>query len=180
MDLVIFYRCEPSAQLAAWLIKQELEHICLKKQIHVEEVRIHNPKQVVIDVDKYDNALLDCQKLKVKLPSIKVVVTSFNSELEEDFKRVGVNHFILKKPIEHEMINALSPSVRKSSSPLTKREEEILNLMVLGHTNKNIAEMLKLSIKTVEMYRAKVFRKMGASNVADLTYLVVRSNMVDV
>lgn len=180
MSLVIFYRTKPSSQLDAWLYKNDWDYLYLDKSIVLEEVAKLKPEQVVIDIDKFEDPLIICQKLKVNLPSVKLIVTSYDNSIESEFHKVGVSHFVLKKPIEHEMIHALSPKIKGDSSSLSERQKEILRLLILGHTNKNIAEILKLSIKTVEAHRTKIFRKMGASNVADLTYLAVRSNMVDV
>jgi DNA-binding CsgD family transcriptional regulator len=51
---------------------------------------------------------------------------------------------------------------------LTKREGEILRLIVSGHTNKQIAQGLSRSERTVEFHRNRIMRKMGAHNAAEL------------
>jgi DNA-binding CsgD family transcriptional regulator len=52
--------------------------------------------------------------------------------------------------------------------PLTKREEEILRLIVSGQTNKQIARRLSRSERTVEYHRNRLMRKVGARNAAQL------------
>ena len=51
---------------------------------------------------------------------------------------------------------------------LTKREKEVMELVVTGKLNKDIAKQLEISIKTVEVHRANVMEKMGVTSVADL------------
>jgi DNA-binding CsgD family transcriptional regulator len=55
-----------------------------------------------------------------------------------------------------------------SDISLTKREGEILNLIVSGQTNKQIAQCLSRSERTVEFHRNRLMRKMGAHNAAEL------------
>lgn len=51
---------------------------------------------------------------------------------------------------------------------LTKREKEVMALVITGTLNKDIAKILEISVKTVEVHRANVMDKMNASSVADL------------
>ena len=51
---------------------------------------------------------------------------------------------------------------------LTQREREVLELVVNGRKNKQIAEALAISVKTVEAHRAHAMEKMGASSIAEL------------
>jgi two-component system, NarL family, response regulator NreC len=51
---------------------------------------------------------------------------------------------------------------------LTDREREVLDLLVLGHTNVEIAALLFLSPRTVETHRASIQRKLGVKSRADL------------
>jgi len=51
---------------------------------------------------------------------------------------------------------------------LTPREREVLRLIALGHTNAGVAEMLTVSVRTVENHRASVMRKFGLRTRAEL------------
>lgn len=53
---------------------------------------------------------------------------------------------------------------------LTQRESEVMNFIVSGHTNKEIAATLAISIKTVETHRARLMEKMRVENVAELCH----------
>ena len=58
---------------------------------------------------------------------------------------------------------------------LTQREEEILRLIALGHSNKEIANQLELSVKTVEVHKANAMKKLGMQSRIDIVrYSVLR------
>jgi DNA-binding NarL/FixJ family response regulator len=54
------------------------------------------------------------------------------------------------------------------ASPLSPREQEVLGLLAQGHTNREVAERLFLSVKTVETYRARIAEKLGLKTRADI------------
>jgi DNA-binding CsgD family transcriptional regulator len=51
---------------------------------------------------------------------------------------------------------------------LTRREREVLGLLALGHTNREVGELLHISIRTAEFHRASVQRKLAATTRAEL------------
>jgi FixJ family two-component response regulator len=59
-------------------------------------------------------------------------------------------------------------ALRERGASLTEREREVMKLIVGGHFNKEIAEQLGISVKTVEVHRGRVMEKMAARTVADL------------
>lgn len=70
---------------------------------------------------------------------------------------------------------AESASVVQRVDSLTQREREVLALIVAGKLNKQIADELGISIKTVEVHRSRVMEKMSANSVAELVQLVLKS-----
>jgi DNA-binding CsgD family transcriptional regulator len=62
---------------------------------------------------------------------------------------------------------------------LSKREQEILTLLALGHTNREVAERLFLSIRTVEWHRARLQWKLGVSGRAALIRRARALGLVD-
>ncbi len=64
--------------------------------------------------------------------------------------------------------HANGPEPDPALSTLTKREQEVLDLLVTGMTNKAIAHALSISIRTVEVHRSRVKEKLAARNLADL------------
>jgi DNA-binding NarL/FixJ family response regulator len=68
------------------------------------------------------------------------------------------------------------------STPLTRlseRELEVLRLISLGHTNKEIANMLCLSVKTVETYKARVMEKLDLRSRAALVRFALKHGLLD-
>ena len=66
------------------------------------------------------------------------------------------------------------------TDPLSEREEEVLRLIAWGHSNKEIAEKLAISTKTVETYRARIGEKLGLRSRTDLVrYAVQRGWLAD-
>ena len=63
--------------------------------------------------------------------------------------------------------------VEKRLKTLTEREYEVLDLLVLGHANKVIAQKLSISFRTVEIHRARVLSKMEARSIAELVRQVL-------
>jgi FixJ family two-component response regulator len=70
---------------------------------------------------------------------------------------------------------AENATVAQRRESLTQREREVLGLIVAGKLNKQIADELGISIKTVEVHRSRVMEKMGANSVAELVQLVLKS-----
>jgi FixJ family two-component response regulator len=64
-------------------------------------------------------------------------------------------------------------ALRGRSASLTEREREVMKLIVGGNLNKEIADLLGISVKTVEVHRGRVMDKMGARTVADLVQFSV-------
>jgi FixJ family two-component response regulator len=63
--------------------------------------------------------------------------------------------------------------IRQCMARLTTREEQILQLLVLGKTNKEVALKLKISVRTVEIHRAHVMEKMKVRNMTQLVRMVI-------
>jgi DNA-binding NarL/FixJ family response regulator len=66
------------------------------------------------------------------------------------------------------------------SARLTARQIEVLQLIAEGFGNKEIADRLHISVKTVEFHRGRIMTKLGAHNVADLMRYAVQSGIVSV
>jgi len=63
--------------------------------------------------------------------------------------------------------------------PLTHAEIRVLKLVIAGKTNKEIANILNRSIRTVEVHREHIMRKLGVDNLVDLVKRVVAMNLVE-
>lgn len=66
-----------------------------------------------------------------------------------------------------------APPARPAAPPLSPRERQVLELLAHGHTNREVAQRLSLSIKTVETHRARLSDKLGLHTRADLVRLAI-------
>ncbi len=69
--------------------------------------------------------------------------------------------------------------VKKSSDLLTSRESEVLQLIAEGMANKQIADELSISIKTVEKHRQQVMNKLHIHDVAGLTRYAISKGIIE-
>lgn len=118
--------------------------------------------------------------------TLPVVVITGHGDVDSArraFKASAID--FLEKPIDHDkMIEAIEQAFnaqslmqdRKSAGEkakhlleqLTPREEEVMNLVVGGYHNREIAEKLRISVRTVEVHKAHVMSKLDVDSVADL------------
>jgi DNA-binding NarL/FixJ family response regulator len=66
-----------------------------------------------------------------------------------------------------------------SDHTLSAREESVIKLIAEGRGNKEIAEVLSISLKTVESHRAAALRKLNLSSTADIVRYAIRNKLVD-
>ena len=134
------------------------------------------------------------------LPQIEVLILTMHESdrLAGQALRAGARGYLLKGESEDKLMEALdalsrhqpyfSPSVSETllqgylhSEPthdlkqLTPRERQIVKLVAEGKSNKVIASVLNLSIKTVETHRSAAMHKVGAKSAADLTLYAART-----
>ncbi len=69
--------------------------------------------------------------------------------------------------------------VIRTAGNLTPREREVMDLVVAGRANKEVARELNISLKTVESHRAKVMEKMAADSLADLVRKAAQLSSID-
>ena len=85
----------------------------------------------------------------------------------------------IQASIEHDQrtreAQAERAGVRDSRASLTRRETEVMESVIAGSANKEIARALQISPKTVEVHRANVMQKMRADSLADLVRLAERA-----
>jgi DNA-binding NarL/FixJ family response regulator len=62
---------------------------------------------------------------------------------------------------------------------ITDREEEILKLVAEGHSSKEIADLLVISIKTVERHRSNLMAKLGMKDRLELTRYAIRAGLIE-
>jgi two-component system, NarL family, response regulator NreC len=70
-------------------------------------------------------------------------------------------------------------AAKRSAPELTEREVEVLRLIARGLTNREMAERLYLSVRTVESHRARIQRKLGRSSRSDLVEYVIERGLIE-
>lgn len=145
------------------------------------------------------------RRIKSEFPDTRIVVLTQHDNREYVFSllRAGAVGYILKKSGGAEVINAirsayaegafLPPSIAREvmerfiqrppeegTPRLTDREKEVLRLIAEGKTNKEIAEILCLSVKTVMVHRTNIMEKLNIHNRTELVKYAIRQGIVSI
>jgi two-component system, LuxR family, response regulator FixJ len=84
----------------------------------------------------------------------------------------------IQKDLDTRVYNAEKRKFKKLLSQLTPRENEVLILVVKGHSNKEVAKHLNISPRTIDVHRAKIMEKMEASDLAELTVIAMHCGLI--
>jgi len=134
-----------------------------------------------------------------KAPETAILMLSMHAEdtLVRQALNAGAKGYILKSAVDMELVTAihrvmageivldpqLSPSVTlkgERNYGLTPRELEILQLIVDGQSNREIAARLKLSANTVAVHRANIMEALGIHKTAELVVYAIRNGLVNI
>lgn len=141
------------------------------------------------------------RNIKRDFPEIQIIILSASAETYEinEVLQAGANGFLLKSVTGPELQEAifavvaggsvLSPSVTRSlltalsqpattSTSLSEREIEILEMVSAGATNKSIGKELFLSMRTVETHIHNIFQKLGVSSRTEAVTHAIRNNLI--
>ncbi len=149
------------------------------------------PGCLVVDARLHGVSGVEIQRqLAARKVSVPVIVTTRHGDVPMAVEAMRAGAFdVVEKPlltdsvlasirraVEHDLRRRSrsdeSAQMRVRYSGLTEREREVLRLVAAGMTSKTIASQLTLQEKTVEVYRSRVKRKMGARNSADLVRMM--------
>jgi two-component system response regulator NreC len=142
------------------------------------------------------SGLTAAQRLKTAAPGTAVVALTRHDDhtYVQKLLEAGASGYVLKRSASSELLHAirlaasggryLDPAIppadhprdprRRESTPLvTQRETEILRLIAVGNSNKDIANALRISVKTVEAHKASVMRKLGLRGRTDVVRYAV-------
>lgn len=131
-------------------------------------------------------------------PEVAVLMLSMHSEdtLVRQALGAGARGYVLKSAVNLDLVAAvkraaagetvldsqlsLSPGLKgERSAGLTPRELEILQLIVEGKSNKEIAAQLDLSVNTVAVHRANIMDRLGIHKTAELVVYAIRNGLVN-
>jgi DNA-binding NarL/FixJ family response regulator len=168
----------------------------------LESARATRPDIVLMDISmKGMSGLEATARLKQEMPAIRVLILSMHASEEYVLQalQAGASGYLLKDAATLELELALaqlargeiylSPPVsrqvvdsyvqRVAAEPaLTPRQQEILRLVAGGHSTKEIAFRLALSVKTVETHRSQLMDRLGIHDVAGLVRYAIRTGLI--
>jgi len=154
------------------------------------------------------NGLEATRQIRHDCPGVNVLILTMheNDEYIHQALTNGAKGYILKDATAHELIDAihaiqrgeaiLSPAITRlvienylrwggiqkdsSTNGLSPREREVLQLIAEGYSNKHIAEILCISIKTVQTHRMNLMAKLDLHNRADLIKYAIQRKIIDI
>ncbi|GBD10111.1 Oxygen regulatory protein NreC [Candidatus Thermoflexus japonica] len=161
----------------------------------IQKAMALRPDVVLLDISMPGRGGIEVTRiLKKTLPEIRILILTVHEDeglLREAIRR-GASGYIIKRAVEEELVHAIRavwrgdlyihPAMTRALlkelnpppieplqvEPLTPRELEVLRLIALGYTNRQIAEELGISIRTVETHRANLMGKLGLSSRVEL------------
>jgi len=174
----------------------------------VAAVQSLKPDVLVIDIGMQNlNGIEAARQLTESDSTVAIVILSMHSDESYVLRalKAGAKGYLLKDSAEDDLIRAIhavtngksffSPAVSKvllddymrklqrsgaedKYDLLTPREREILQLVVEGKSNKDVANMLNLSVYTVETHRSNIMEKLNVKGVPELVLYAVRKGIV--
>ncbi|KPJ78892.1 MAG: histidine kinase [Deltaproteobacteria bacterium SG8_13] len=174
----------------------------------IRRVETHQPDLLLVDLSMPRMSGMDAiRDVKKRFPQTRIIALTVHKTDEYILAtlQAGADAYILKDACREELILAirtvlegnpyLSPGVsqkviegyldgKKQGAPVTAydslsaREKEVLKLIAEGYKNREIAELLCISLKTVEKHRANLMKKLDLHNAAALTYLALEKGLV--
>jgi DNA-binding NarL/FixJ family response regulator len=158
----------------------------------------HRPQVVVMDCAlPRKNGMEATSEIRRELPQVAILMLSMHSE-ETWVRRAldaGANGYILKSAVDLDLPDAvkrvaagatvLDPRIARGTPlkgqkvGLTDRELEILQLIVSGKSNKEIANELSLSVNTVAVHRSNIMDSLGIHKTAELVVYAIKNGLVN-
>jgi DNA-binding NarL/FixJ family response regulator len=165
------------------------------------------PDVVLMDISMPGRGGIEATaRLRQLKSDIRVLILTFHEDetLLKEAIRAGASGYIVKRAVESELINAIRAVLRgdlyihsgmtrallaDSGSPeprsqmsverLTPREMEVLRLVAQGHTNRQIADLLTISVRTVETHRANLMGKLHLESRVELVRYAAEHGLFD-
>jgi DNA-binding NarL/FixJ family response regulator len=147
------------------------------------------------------------RELHRRRPELRILMLSMheNERYLHEALKAGASGYVLKTVADRDLVEAVRAAMRGEKflypgartpliedflhrarqdlplreDPLTPREQQVVKLVAEGYTNKQIAETLVISEKTVERHRANILDKLGMRDRVDLTRYAIRHGLIE-
>jgi two-component system response regulator NreC len=165
------------------------------------------PDILLLDLSMPDlDGIAVTKKIKPRFPDLRILILTIHEDqaMLREAIRAGASGYILKRAAEAELISAINILMRgdmyvdpamvrelfdetartkrskyENIEPLTPRETEVLTYIVQGYTNRQIGEVLNISVRTVEGHRANLSGKLGLQSRVDLVRYARERGLID-
>lgn len=173
----------------------------------IEKARTDKPDLAILDIAMPRlTGLQAAVELSRLLPDLRILILTMYDNEQYFFKalKAGASGYVLKSVADRDLVEACRAAIRgepflypgaitalirnyldnaadkePSAKAITRREEEILKLVAEGYSSKEIADMLVISIKTVERHRANLLQKLGLRDRLELTRYAIRTGLIE-
>lgn len=174
----------------------------------IELAKAERPDLAILDIAMPRlTGLQAARELTRLLPDLRILILTMydNDQYLFEALKVGASGYVLKSVADRDLVEACRATMRgepflypgavtalirsyvemardKETLPakaVTPREEEILKLVAEGHSSKEIADMLVISVKTVERHRANLLQKLGLRDRLELTRYAIRVGLIE-
>ena len=165
----------------------------------------HRPDALVLDVSMPRmTGIQATHEIKQHLPDAAVVLLSMHDDQRYFYEalKAGAAGYVLKRSADSQLVDAIRGALRGepflspvaeeellrnwlseegegSAGELTPRELEVVKLIAEAHTNKQIAQILNVSEKTVESHRGNVLAKLGMRDRVELVRYAIRRGLIE-
>ncbi|MFF1464068.1 response regulator [Streptomyces sp. NPDC058330] len=174
----------------------------------IEMARSERPDLAVLDIAMPRlTGLQAARELSRTMPELRILMLTMYDNEQYFFEalKAGASGFVLKSVADRDLVEACRAAMRDEpflypgavtalirnyldrvreggdvpARAITEREEEILKLVAEGHSSKEIAGMLVISVKTVERHRANLLQKLGLRDRLELTRYAIRAGLIE-
>ncbi len=174
----------------------------------VDKARAEHPDLAILDIAMPRlTGLQAARELSRLQPDLRILILTMydNEQYLFEALKAGASGYVLKSVADRDLVEACRASMRGEpflypgaitslirnyldrardgadipDKAITDREEEILKLVAEGHSSKDIAGLLVISVKTVERHRANLLQKLGLKDRLELTRYAIRAGLIE-
>jgi DNA-binding NarL/FixJ family response regulator len=172
----------------------------------IELVKKLLPDLAILDISIPKlNGIEACREVRRLFPNVKILVLTMHKDREYLYQAIsaGAQGYLLKEDSDEELFSAIG-TIRKGAIYVTKalagvissdittfflggaripprsltaREREVLKFVTEGKSNSEVAEVLRISIRTVETHRANIMNKLDLKNTAELVRYAIQNGL---